>query len=83
MGHRKKAGSFLLTRGQKQKQTSSSKAVEREVVCQHDVAVESAGEDRAEETPRENRAEHREQGRRDISWTGTRKQEVLEAEGGP
>lgn len=45
--------------------------------------MESAGEDRAEETPGENRAEHREQGRRDISWTGTRKQEVLEAEGGP
>lgn len=45
--------------------------------------MESAGEDRAEETPRKNGAEHREQGRRDTSWTGTRKQEVLEAEGGP
>ena len=31
MGHRKKAGGFLLTRRQKQKQASSSKAVEREV----------------------------------------------------
>ena len=68
---------FLLARKRRHRAEAES------TFLQESYIKESTIGDRAEETPRENRAEHREQGRRDTSWTGTRKRKVLEAEGGP